>query len=869
MASTKKSFITFFILIMAVTVNIKAQPKNTFDPKGLKLTITEVDNNYQNKGQALIKLAITNNAKQALPATGWHIFFNSKNALQTIDKEALFTIQQLTGNLFQLTPAQAFKPLAPNETFSARVILDALLINKNDQPEGFYLVWDDAPTKAINIKNLVTTPFPIQPINGSIISDFATETYNRYAALEKIPAEDVQKIFPTPASFKNSSKANVPLTGVGNAADKPFLLSSTVQISADAAFKNEANILSDDLFTLLGKKINVASSPIANNSINLIKKDGLPAEGYELTVTADGVTIAASTPAGIFYGIQSLKSLLPAEAWKTSNVKKPIAIQSMVVIDSPRFGYRGFLLDVARNFQTKKEVFRVLDLMGFYKLNTFHFHLTEDEGWRVEIDGLPELTEIGARRGHSLDEKENMPAAYGSGGLTDSLYGSGYYTKADFIEILQYANARHIKVIPEIETPGHARAAIKSMDARYARLMKAGKKEEALQYFLRDTADQSTYTTAQSFHDNVMDVALPSVYTFLEKVVSEVVKLYQQAGAPLTTIHLGGDEVPAGVWERSPDCANLIKKEPSIKNTDGLWYYYLGKVNNILKAKGLTLSGWEEISFRRTMIDGKKVNIPNPGFANQDMKLYVWNNLEGSEDLAYKLANNGYKVIITFVTNFYLDMAQHKTYDEPGYYWGGFTDLEKVYRFIPYDYLKNAIGADGKLVALSTYSGKQRLTDYGKENIAGLQGSLWGETLKGPQQMEYMLLPRLTAIAEKAWAGENDWAIETDTAKSSALYSKGWSQYNAVLGLRELPRLDYLNGGYNYRIPFAGAMVKDGQVYANVPFANFTIRYTTNGEEPTNKSALYTMPIAQKGIIKLKVFNGVGRGGNVTVVENK
>ena len=135
--------------------------------------------------------------------------------------------------------------------------------------------------------------------------------------------------------------------------------------------------------------------------------------------------------------------------------------------------------------------------------------------------------------------------------------------------------------------------------------------------------------------------------------------------------------------------------------------------------------------------------------------------------------------------------------------------------------------------------------------------------------MEYMLLPRLTAIAEKAWAGENDWAMETDTTKSNALYSKGWSQYNAVLGLRELPRLDYINGGYNYRIPFAGAMVKDGQVYANIPFANFTIRYTTNGEEPTNKSAIYTTPITQKGIIKLKVFNGVGRGGNITVVENK
>lgn len=854
MASFKLRSIIFFAVIISGTSQLFAQQINRFDAKNLSIIFTTISNDYQSKKQALIKMSITNNGSLLLPANGWKIYFNSKSLVFNNPAESIFSIKALKGNLFQLSAMEGFKGLQAKQTAATEVILEGPVLNKNDQFEGFYLVWDDMPDRAINIKNLVTNPLPVQMINGKTISDFAEPTYRRNSILQKIADQDIPKIFPSPITYLQNGSS--------------FLLDNLTHINTDASFIKEANLLSTELLVPLGKKIAVSENQSSGKNISLIKKSGLPAEGYEMTVKSDGVIIAASTAAGIFYGIQSLKSLLPPEAWNTKGPKNNLIITGVEVVDSPRFAYRGYLQDVARNFQTKTEILKLLDLMAVYKLNNFHFHLTDDEGWRLQIDGLPELTSIGAERGHSLDEKKNLPAAYGSGGLTDSLYGSGFYTKADFIEILQYANARHIKVIPEIETPGHARAAIKAMDARFERLMKEGKKDEAMQYFLRDTLDQSTYTTAQNFHDNVMDVAIPSTYNFIEKVVTEVVKLYQQAGAPLSTIHLGEDEVPAGVWERSPDCINLIKNNPDIKNTDGLWYYYLTKVNTILKNKGLTLSGWEEISFRRTMTDGIKVNIPNPDFVNKDMKLYVWNNTEGSEDLAYKLANNGYKVVLTFVTNFYLDMAQYKTYNDPGYYWGGYTSLEKTYQFIPYDYLRNAGKADGRTFDQKLYASKQRLTDYGKENIIGIQGSLWGETLKGPLQLEYMLLPRLTAVAEKAWAKTTDWENETDTAKSNALYDKAWYQYNAIMGNKELPKLDYLNGGYNYRIPFAGAIVNDEKVFANVQFANLNIRYTTNGEEPTIKSNLYTGPISTKGIIKLKAFNQLGRSGITTIIEN-
>ena len=846
----------FLVLIFTLSfMKTEAQNLKKIDASKLVLKCDGITNTYQNKRQGLLDISIKNTSNESLPVNGWKIYFNSKHDVRGADSNAELTLIKLKGNLFQLSPAASFKGLSPAATLKVSLSLIGLLLNKNDQPEGFYLVWDDAPDRGISIKNITYNSIPLQPVNGQIISDFAVATYKTNEAIEKFTERDIPKILPSPISYKANNET--------------FSITDKVLINTDKIFEKEAESLAETLTPIFGKKVAfLVSSPTATN-INLVKKDGIKAEGYELVVNASAVTISASSVTGIFYGIQSLKSLLPAGIFKTGLVTKNILIEGVEVSDEPQFAYRGYLQDVARNFQTKKEILRLLELMALYKLNTFHFHLTDDEGWRIEIDGLPELTEIGARRGHTLDEKNNMPSSYGSGPATDSLYGSGFYSKADFIEILKFASARHIKVIPEIETPGHARAAIKSMDARYIRLMKEGKKEEALQYFLRDTLDQSVYTTAQSFHDNIMDVAIPSTYNFIDKVVTEIVKLYQQAGAPLTTIHLGGDEVPTGAWERSPDCIALIKSNPSLINTNGLWYYYIDKVNAILKGKNLMLSGWEEMSFRRTLLDGKKTNIVNPDFVKEDLKLYVWNNTEGSEDLAYKLANSGYKVILTFVTNYYLDMAQYKTYDEPGYYWGGYTDLEKAYQFIPFDYLKNVKNTDGTAVDATLYKGKQRLTDYGKQNVMGLQGSLWSETLKGPAQLEYMLLPRLLAIAERAWGNIPAWAAEKDVAKSEMLYNKTWSQFNALLGTRELPKLDYYAGGFNYRIPFAGAVCKGGAVYANVQFPGLIIRYTTNGKEPVSNSEVYSKPIKQKGIIKLKVFNNLGRSGVTTIIENK
>ncbi len=603
----------------------------------------------------------------------------------------------------------------------------------------------------------------------------------------------------------------------------------------------------------------------------VLQKEDRKEEAYRLSVGGEKIVLSAGSGAGIFYGIQSLWSLAPPRLWNGSP-QHNAAIPAVEVRDEPRFGYRSLMLDVARNFKPKQQILKVLDLMALYKLNVLHFHFSDDEGWRIEMPSLPELTEVGAKRGHTTDSKTMLPASYASGPEPGKSLGSGYFTRADFIDILKYAKERHIRVIPEIETPGHSRAAIKAMDARYDRFMRQGKKQEAEQYLLSDHADRSVYSSAQQWTDNVMCVALPSVYRFLETVVDDLRRMYNDAGAPLTTIHLGGDEVPAGVWERSPACQALVGNDPAVRETDDLWYYYFSRVNAMLQSKGLFVSAWEEAGMRKTALDGQKTLIVNGRFADARMQLHVWNNVVGwgAEDLPYRLANAGYKVVLSPVSNNYLDLAYFKHPDEPGFYWGGFQDIDKPFYFIPFDYYKTSFeGPDGNPVDPSMFQCKERLTDFGRSNIVGIEGLLWAENLRSVDLMEYMLLPKLLGVAERAWAPDPAWARAGDKAQMDRLYLDAWSVFVNVMGKRELPRLDYFAGGFQYRIPWPGAQAENGLVSANIQFPGLMLRYTTDGSEPTVRSRVYSGAIAEKGTVKIKAFDGRGRGSLTTIVENK
>jgi hexosaminidase len=791
-----------------------------------------------------VALTLTNHDTEPLPPAGWALYFNALDEVEPGSVNGGLAVERLAGDLARLVPAPGFAGLAPGKTLELEYVTD--LMNMSSAPTGPYIVFDASPEKGYPLKDYTVAPIP----EGLLPGVPPSILYQQNESIRDVPEAELSPVFPTPVSVQ--------------ARDGKLHLSGLPAVGAGKGVEGEGALAAEWLRPYLEKKAAKHPAPLTLE-IGPVPGQSSP-EAYELTVDPkEGIHVRGNSSAGVFYALESLRDLLPAEP----QPKKGLDLPALTVVDAPRFDYRGLHLDVARNFQPKASVLKVLDLMARYKLNRFHFHLTEDEGWRLEIAGLPELTTVGARRGHTLESDEFLQPAFGSGPDVGKPFGSGFYSRADYVEILRYAAARHIEVIPEIEMPGHARAAIKAMEARYRRLSQSGDADGASQYLLSDAADRSQYRSAQAYGDNVMNPALPSTYAFIEKVVSEVAALHKEAGVPLRHIHMGGDEVPAGVWEKSP-VAQAYMKEHGLATVDEFWFVFYGRVEQILKPYGVPLSGWEEIGVRKTRLDGKAKSIPNPDFAARGWRTYVWNNTigGGAEDLAYRLANGGYKVVLAPVSNLYLDMAYNRSPEEQGLNWGGYVDIDKPFAFIPFDYYKNAReDRRGNPIDRSLFIGKDRLTDYGRQNILGIEGCLWSETLRAEGRLDYMLFPKLLALAERAWAPDPDWAREGDDAKSDAEYREAWSRFVNTLGKRELPRLDH--EGVGYRIPKPGLVVEDGRVVANIQLPGLTLRYTADGTEPSVKSPVAQGPIPARGVIRVAAFDRRGRKGFTAEVDNR
>ncbi|MHA4810843.1 family 20 glycosylhydrolase [Flavitalea flava] len=886
-----------YFLFFCGSSNAQKNPQNpqAFDAGRLSVEWRFVKNFYELPPKAISTLTLTNKSDAEFPATGWKIYFNTNRAVDSKSVTGGVSILHKNGDLNCIAPLGNGSVLKKGDSMHIQFTWSDLTFNPSDVPNGFYLVWDKEPEKGYELNDFKMGPI-VDDAAGFIT---AKQEYEQNARIKDMPAAGLPKIFPTPLSYKENGFE--------------FLLNSGIPVITDPAFRNEAVYLADILAGLTGKRPEVIARAVTASDLEgataaliapgapgsttrssvqnrkillqwggqpggpaLSSANGKPGNAgqsdtaaYQLMVNGSVILIRSTSSEGLFYGIQSLVSLIDPGVW--AGQKNEIKISGVEVKDSPRFGYRSLMLDVARNFQTKNELMRVLDLMALYKLNILHLHFMDDEGWRLEIPSLPELTEIGSRRGHTLDSKKFLPPSFGSGPATDRTTGSGHYTRTEFIELLKYAKIRHIRIIPEIESPGHARAAIKAMDVRYENYSRKGNRSEAERYLLRDLGDKSVYEGPQMWNDNVLCVALPSVYRFFDKVVDEIALMYREAGASLTTIHLGGDEVPTGAWEKSPLCAKLLKSDPSLKETTDLWRYYYHKLDSSLKSRGLVLSGWEEIAMRKTMVGGKAGMVVDPSFLKAGSQVHVWNNMigGGEEDLPYRLANAGFKVILSCVSNNYFDMAYQKTPGELGYHWGGYTDVNKPFDFIPFDYYKNSKEDYwGNPVVPGYFSGKVRLTEEGKKNILGVQGLLFAENLPTVARLEYMLLPKLLSTAERAWAADPSWATEKDSIRAGQLYQDAWSTFSNILGKRELPRLNYLNGGYAFRIPPAGAVLENGILYLNSPVPGFTIRYSADGSEPGPASKIYTTPVTEKGTFKIRVYDTKGRGGRIVTLEN-
>lgn len=842
----RKKLVLIFLVSILITCSITAQVNQNNQLNYITITWELLQNRYANKNnQFLAELTIQNTSKtEVFPENGWELYFNYPREIIGVNSGDV-EFQYLQGDYSKMLPTKSFKAILPGQQIKIRYVAKGFTQNKTDALSGLYFVIN---RKAIAVNNFIVKPI----LNTGVQGLSAEELFKKYESTKELSQDKFEGIFPTPLNSVAKSGA--------------ITITNNFKIISDEAFLNEAQLLAADFFTVFGKSIPIQKTGDSKNAITLKSVEGLEEEEYELDITNNSIEIKATYPAGAFYGVKSLTNLFPAIAWKGKS--KPFILKAVTVKDKPRFAYRSFMMDVARNFQSKEQVKKVIDIMSIYKLNTLHFHLNDDEGWRLEIPSLPELTRVGSKRAHTFTN-ENLQPSYGSGSSTDNKAGTGHYTEADFIEILKYASARHIQVIPEIETPGHARAAIKSMSHRYEKYMALGNKKAAEEFLLVELDDQSSHKSVQGFRDNIMNVALPSTYLFIETVVNDIVKVYAKANAKLTTIHMGGDEVPSGSWQKSKAVNQLIASK-TIDNVDELWYYYFGKVNNILKSKNLLLSGWEEIALRKTKLDGKAKHIVNADFVKDDFRVYVWNTAwgRGSEDLAYKLANAGYKTILAPVTNFYFDLAYSKDNDETGLYWGGYVDTDKPFYFVPFDAYKTAKeNYLGEPVKKQFLENKERLTDFGKSNIVGIQCLLWSEKVTSATQLEYMLFPKLLGFAERAWAKSPDWAEEKDILNSEEKYNEAWSVFANVLGKKELPKLDYYHGGVTYRVPPVGISVNDGKVFANTQFPGLQIRYTIDGTEPTIKSKLYTHPISYSKDLKFKAFSIEGKSSKITFLK--
>ena len=473
----------------------------------------------------------------------------------------------------------------------------------------------------------------------------------------------------------------IPQPQTVNLAQGTFMLGADVKIISDDVNSQNASFLKAALEPALKLKIKKRGDKGILLRINPDLSEELGKEGYRLSISTEKILIEAPETAGVFYGIQTLLQMLPQDLSENS---KSFALDAMEVKDYPRFPWRAFMLDESRHFKGMVQVKKLLNEMAYLKMNVFHWHLTDDQGWRIEIKKYPKLTSVGGSRSDSQIGGWNSEMRSGE-------VHAGFYTQDQIKEIIAYADERHITIVPEIEMPGHASAAI----AAYPWLGTIGELKEVPVIFgkLPDS----------------YNVADPKVYEFIEEVLAEVMALF-----PGKTIHIGGDEVKFDAWKESVEVQNFMKAQ-GLKSPADLQVYFTNRVSNFIDGNKHRMMGWNEIM-------GSNVHEWQ---ADEDFQLketlansaiiHFW---KGNLDLINDAVSKGYDIVNSYHVNTYLDYS----YKE--------IPLKKAYEFDPIPK-----GLDEKYL----------------DKVLGLGCQMWGEWIPTVQNMDRQVFPRLAAYAEVAW----------------------------------------------------------------------------------------------------------------------
>ena len=790
------------------------------------------------------KITLKNNGSD-LNAGGWTLYYSSIRKVLTSSSPE-FTITHINGDLHKIELAPGLTGFRAGETKEIPFQAEFWMMSESDFMPRAYVT--GAGLVPASIANTDTEDFsafvaplvtPLQtrrhPADQSVIATAGTRFAENGSVRDLGPLAVSSEVVPTPLGLTK---------GIGILNLQPGVKVNATGISADAVASFKTRLA----------QLGVRSNDVDGTPLNVFVNGSDPAfsgkstaEAYTLKIDDTAVTVVGGDAAGAFWGLQTVIGLLPGDI--AVNKRLP---QVTIAYDSPRYSYRGVQLDLSRNFHGRTEVLKVLDQLAAYKLNTLHVHLGDDEGWRLEIPGLPELTGLGATRCHDLEDKACLMTQLGSGPSTNNS-GTGHLTRSDFVQIVRAARARSIEVIPEFDMPGHARAAIKAMEAR----ARAGDTT----YRLSDPDDTSVYTTNQNYDDDAINACMDSAYAFVAKVMDEVKAMYADAGVPLKTWHIGGDEVGRGAWTASPICNALYASGGEVKSANDVHGYFMRKVNSLAQARGFAVRGWSD-GLRKSVTapDGSVTKVfldPATDLNNNPVSANWWGTLFWWDDSVYALANMDYKVILTSPDYLYFDHPYEADPKERGYYWATrYTNLRKLFAYISGNLPANSQISKDRMGGDFTSAVSNVLNLTKPQNIIGLEGPQWGETMRTDDQVDYMVFPRLLALAERAWhrgawepADGTDYRATIDMAKLAA----DWERFANTIGYKELPKLD--RAGVRYRVEVPGGQIQNGTLVANVATPGLTIQYkdakgnwqTYDARRPPSVSSTEIRAVASDG----------------------
>ena len=758
--------------------------------------------------------------------------------------------ERINGNSYLVLRFGDSWSLHAGESISFRAKTAGVMNRLAMGPQGAFI---RTPTQSIDLK----TSIDWQKAGGldGLNVPTAKDRYQKLESIKILPTDSIAWIIPSPSFSSTIDSERKPLANW-----KVFIDDDTARDGLNTLLKTSFEHIGFSLFPT--NSIDWVTTEEKANFIFHFQKDIAP-EAYQLEITEDRVAVGASSYGGLFYALQSLAQMDQVAALE--NRGWPI----VQILDQPRFNYRGFMLDISRNFYGVDKLQQLIDMMAMFKLNHLDLKLSDDEGWRLEIPGLPELTEIGSKRGFTTNERDRLIPMYGSG-ATGGETGNGYLSEDDFISLLQYAKTKNISIIPQLSFPSHARASIVSMDARRDKRIALGDYEGAERYALSDPNDNSVYQSAQLYNDNTINICLESSFRFFDAVVGAVAAMYQKAEIPFQQFSIGADELPYGVWEGSPACLNIASGAANDIDLENIYNDALLRMKSSIEKYGAVMSGWEDFLLVHSKNSQSETKLKEERF-DYEVIPYSWNNIWGGgrEDMVYKLANAGFKTVMSNSSAFYFDMANDNDMDAFGLNWSGYVDYFDTWAVDPHDIFANKTLNRKHKISNDYILQTTKLDPDKQDNLIGIQSQLFSETVTSETILEQMLLPNLIVFAERAWAKKPSWVSDQSSTQELKM-TKDWNQFLNVIGTRTLPVISNLYPAFHYDVPKPGGVIKNDSLFVRSPFPGMRVHYSLDGSTPSSSSQVYQHPIAVNpdDDVVLRSFDNQLRGRKpITVVR--